>query len=80
MNPLFFEPIDELWENHKKNKFDATLYDQIIDGCGFEILSLKSTNSLFKNGEDRHRSELCSLYIRENLSCSKPLNQKSKKL
>ena len=68
---LFFEPIDELWENHKKNKFDATLYDQIIDGCGFEILSLKALIYSFNNGEDRHRSELCSLYIIENLGLFK---------
>ena len=64
---LFFEPVLDLWENHKKNKIDATLYDKIIDGCGFEILSLKALIYSFNNGEDRHRSELCSLYIRENL-------------
>ena len=30
-------------------------------------MSLKALIYSFNNGEDRHRSELCSLYIRENL-------------
>ena len=65
---LYFEPVDNLWNNHKKNNLDATLYDDIIDGCGFEILSLESLIISHRNGQNKHRSELCSLYIRENLN------------
>lgn len=65
---LFFNPIEDLWKNHKDNKLDATFYDDVVDGSGFEILSLNALKISHKNGEDRHRSELCTLYIRENLN------------
>ena len=65
---LFFDPVENLWKNHKKNNLDATFYDDVIDGCGFEIISLNALTKSFKNGEDKHRSELCTLYIRENIN------------
>jgi len=65
---LFFEPVEELWNNHSKNKLDATFYDHIVDGSGFEILSLKALQKSHDLGEKKHRSELCTLYIRENIS------------
>tara|TARA_B110000003_G_scaffold32686_2_gene30395 strand:+ start:4615 stop:5364 length:750 start_codon:yes stop_codon:yes gene_type:complete len=65
---LFFDPIEDLWKNHKDNKLDATFYDDVVDGSGFEILSLNALKISHKNGEDRHRSELCTLFIRENLN------------
>ena len=64
---LFFEPVEHTWENHKKKNLDATFYDDIIDGSGFEILSLKALKMSHLKGEKRHRSELCTLYIRENI-------------
>ena len=64
---LFFEPVEELWNTHVRNKLDATLYDDVVDGSGFEILSLKALQTSHRLGEDRHRSELCTLYIRENV-------------
>ena len=41
--------------------------DEIIDGCGFEIISLSALKKSHILGEKKHRSELCSLYIRENI-------------
>tara|TARA_B100001250_G_scaffold149451_1_gene128025 strand:+ start:22953 stop:23705 length:753 start_codon:yes stop_codon:yes gene_type:complete len=64
---LFFEPVDDLWDNHKLKKLDATFYDDVVDGSGFEILSMHSLKKSHKMGGRRHRSELCSLYIRENI-------------
>ena len=64
---LFFEPVENLWINHVKNNLDATFYDDIIDGCGFEILSLRSLIKSHDEGSEKHSSELCTLYIRENL-------------
>lgn len=64
---LFFDPVDDLWNNHRIKKLDATLYDNVVDGSGFEILSLKSLQKSHRMGEKRHRSELCTLYIRENI-------------
>jgi len=62
----YFELIDKSWRYHIKNSNDATFLDNIIDGCGFEILSLNALRESHKDGEDKHRSELCTLYIREN--------------
>ena len=68
---LFFEPVEDLWSDHVKNNLDATFYDHVIDGSGFEILSLEALQKSHLMGDDRHRSELCTLYIRENLSLFK---------
>lgn len=65
---LFFDPVEDLWSAHAKNNLDATFYDHIVDGSGFEILSLKALQKSHVMGEDKHRSELCTLYIRENIS------------
>ena len=62
----YFDLIDEAWLKHLKNNNDATFLDDVIDGCGFQILSLNALKKSHKEGEKRHRSELCGLYIREN--------------
>jgi spore coat polysaccharide biosynthesis protein SpsF len=54
----YFEPVEDAWRRHQDEQADATFMDDIIDGCGFEIISL--------NGGRKHRSELCTLYIREH--------------
>jgi spore coat polysaccharide biosynthesis protein SpsF len=63
---LYFEPVEELWLKHKLEDLDATFLDEIIDGTGFEIISLKALEASHERGDKRHRSELCTLYIREN--------------
>lgn len=63
---LYFDSVLELWEQHKLDKADATFMDDVIDGCGFEILSLKALQTSHDKGSKKHRSELCTLYIREN--------------
>jgi len=62
----YFDLIDDAWYQHVDNNNDATFLDNIIDGCGYEILSLDALKKSHHKGEDRHRSELCTLYIREN--------------
>ena len=63
---VYFDAISELWSLHQSLNADATFMDEIIDGCGFEILSLGALVSSHKRGSDKHRSELCTLYIREH--------------
>jgi len=58
--------VKDAWNRHLDNESDATFLDDIIDGCGFEILNLSALQSSHAKGEDKHRSELCTLYIREN--------------
>lgn len=63
----YIEEIPKLWSYHCKNKNDATFFDEIIDGCSFEIINLKSLIKSHKKGRKKHKSELCTLYIRENI-------------
>ncbi len=63
---LFYDQVMSSWEKHISEKADATFMDNVIDGCGFEILSLKSLEESHLHGQEKHRSELCTLYIREN--------------
>jgi spore coat polysaccharide biosynthesis protein SpsF len=63
---LYFEPVEDLWKRHQSEHADATFVDDVIDGCGFEIISLKALKESHDKGDKKHRSELCTLYIREN--------------
>ena len=63
---LYFDPVEDLWRRHQAEGADASFFDDVIDGCGFEIISLKALQESHEKGEKRHRSELCTLYIREN--------------
>lgn len=62
---LYFEPVSDLWESHKLNGSDAAFLDDVIDGCGFEIITLEALKVSHQKGIAKHRSELCSSYIRE---------------
>jgi len=63
---LYFEPVEELWLKHQSEDADATYMEEIIDGCGFQIVTQKALETSHTEGESRHRSELCGLYIREH--------------
>ena len=70
----FFEAIDEAWQLHVKEGNDLTALDNLPDGSGFEIINLQAYKLSWEKGDERHRSELCSLYIRENKSDFKIFN------
>lgn len=61
-----YDFISEVWEQHIGRNADATFFDDVVDGCGFEIIKIGALKTAHNNGEDRHRSELCTLYLREN--------------
>ena len=63
---MYYELVEELWYLHKNELADATFLDEIIDGCGFEIIKLRALQESHAKGKERHKSELCTLYIREN--------------
>lgn len=65
---LYFNPVEEAWLNHINGNHDASFLDDIIDGSGFEIITLEALKTSHSLGNNKHRSELCSLYIRENAS------------
>ena len=64
---LYFEPVEDLWRRHQAEQADSTFMDDIIDGCGFEFIALRTLEEAHAKGEKKHRSELCTLYIREHL-------------
>jgi len=76
---LYCEPITKAWEKHIYLNYDATFQDDIIDGCGFEIITKEALNISWKKGKLKHRSELCSLFIRENTDIFKILKLKCPK-
>lgn len=63
---LYFEPVRDAWARHQAEMADASFLDDVIDGCSFEILSLRALETSHAKGDARHRSELCTLYIREH--------------
>ena len=65
---VYFDILKKAWIIHKKNKNDFTTTGDIIDGTEFEIITTKALEHSHKFGQKKHRSELCSLYIRENLN------------
>lgn len=62
----YFEILESAWEEHVKGDYDFTCVNNIPDGSSAEIIRLDALKYSHLHGEDRHRSEFCSLYIREN--------------
>ncbi len=63
---LYFEPVADMWRRHQAERVDATFLWDIIDGAGCEIYTLEALQRSHDRGESKHRSELCSLYVREH--------------
>ncbi|MDA9288778.1 hypothetical protein N9P78_03770 [Amylibacter sp.] len=72
-----FDYIDKAWKQHVMTNADGTFFDNIVDGCGFEIIKLEALQKAHNDGEDRHRSELCTLYHRENTDKFKLIKYKA---
>tara|TARA_B100000035_G_scaffold72540_1_gene59905 strand:- start:35747 stop:36514 length:768 start_codon:yes stop_codon:yes gene_type:complete len=62
-----FDKVEEGWHLHNSTNADATFLDDIVDGCNYEIISLNALVKSHQEGDEKHRSEFCSLYIRENI-------------
>ena len=62
----YFEAIEDHWARHQREAADATFVWDIIDGAGFEIYTLEALRTSHARGSAKHRSELCSLYVREH--------------
>lgn len=61
-----FEAIADAWARHQQRGNDVTNLAGVPDGSGFEIISLETLRTSHRNGDARHRSELCTLYVREH--------------
>ncbi len=62
----YYEAIPDAWRRHQVNGNDMTQVVDVPDGSGFEIHRLAALKASHERGDTRHRSEHCSLYIREH--------------
>jgi spore coat polysaccharide biosynthesis protein SpsF (cytidylyltransferase family) len=62
----YLEGFSLALDSHKASNAEYTAYSHMPDGSGFEILSLDALKRSHRDGTDKHRSELCSLYMYEN--------------
>ncbi|MCP4613880.1 MAG: acylneuraminate cytidylyltransferase [Planctomycetes bacterium] len=62
----YFDAVKDAWAEHVRGDYDFTCLDWVPDGCGFEIIKIETLKYAHTRGSQKHRSEFCSLYIREN--------------
>lgn len=62
----YFEAIETAWSSHCARGNDATVIDGVPEGSAFEMFRLEALERCHREGDSRHRSEMCSLYLREN--------------
>ena len=62
----FLEGLPEAINSHMKENADYTAHGNLPDGVMFELVKLSALKTSHKDGEYRHRSEVCTLYINEN--------------
>lgn len=61
-----YEAMEKAIEEFRNKNLDALFLDDIVDGCGFELIKVDALKKSHLNGSEKHRSELCTLFIREN--------------
>ena len=49
----YLDELPKIWNNHVKNNYDATFLDNIVDGCGFEIIKLKALQTSHIKGKKK---------------------------
>jgi N,N'-diacetyllegionaminate synthase len=66
-NPfIYWENLDDLIARHIARNADLTVTEKLPLGAIVEVISLDALQRSHTQGEDRHRSELCTLFISEN--------------
>lgn len=63
---IYFEPIADAWQRHQERGNDVTSIAGLPDGAGFEIITVATLKRSHSEGDSRHRSELCTLYVKEH--------------
>ena len=63
---LYYQMVKKLWNKYKKENLDAIFFDNIVDGCGFEIVSLKAINKVLKNSKGDSKEHVTK-YLRKNI-------------
>ncbi len=63
---LYLDGVKEALQKHIENRASLTVIEGLPEGAYFELINLEDLKKEHSDGEDRHRSELCTLYINEN--------------
>ena len=63
---MHMDGLEEALKKHAENGASLTVFEGLPEGAYFELINLGDLKKAHKNGEDRHRSELCTLYINEH--------------
>lgn len=63
---FYYDMVDAALKRHLEAGNDVTTIDGLPEGCHFEIYTMEALEKSHKFGDARHRSEYCSLYIREH--------------
>jgi spore coat polysaccharide biosynthesis protein SpsF len=63
----YFEAIANAWRIHCDDGNDVTATDNLPDGSAFGIFSVNTLRRSHEEGEDRHRSEYISLFVRDHI-------------
>ena len=62
----FWQDIDELIHIHIDQNADYTITSDLPLGAGVQVISTDALRTSHRNGQTKHRSELCDLFIIEN--------------
>lgn len=62
----YLDPLPDAWRRHLAHDNDVTATDRLPEGTHFELYRLNALERSHARGDERHRSEMCSLYVREH--------------
>jgi spore coat polysaccharide biosynthesis protein SpsF (cytidylyltransferase family) len=63
---IYMDTFEDVLTAHFKNRAALTVIEGLPEGTYYEIINLKDLRRAHEEGEARHRSELCTLYMCEN--------------
>ena len=63
---LYTDNLEFLFEQHVAQQAALTVCEGLPEGAYFELIDLKALKDAHERGEQRHRSELCTLYMFEH--------------
>ncbi|HRT70755.1 MAG TPA: hypothetical protein P5308_05285 [Syntrophales bacterium] len=63
---IYMDTFEQILDKHLRNRAALTVIEGLPEGAYYEIINLKDLKRAHDEGEERHRSELCTLYMCEN--------------
>ena len=63
---IYMETFEDVLQKHVENRAALTVIEGLPEGTYYEIIDLENLKKAHDQGEQRHRSELCTLYMSEN--------------